>query len=134
MSSPPTFFAPSLVVFLAPSTLFLAPPVGPLRIALLEVVRMAVGAGSAFSASSAALARGDGDFGRLAPFVPAERKGDAVRETPSGVPVREGGLLGLLMVGLSHEEKKSSPGSPAGVDVPSPGVPATSSVITTSLG
>ena len=58
----------------------------------------------------------------------------AVLETTGGVPVLEGGLLGLLMVGLSQEEKKSSAGSPAGVDVPSTGVPATSSVMTTSPG
>jgi hypothetical protein len=57
-----------------------------------------------------------GDFGRE-PFwlPPALRNGDAVRLALDGVPVRDGGLLGRLMVGLSHEEKKSSPGSPAGV-------------------
>jgi hypothetical protein len=38
-----------------------------------------------------------------------------VRLTFKGVPVREGGLLGRLMVGLSQDEKKSSPGSPEGV-------------------
>lgn len=108
---------------------------GPFRTALAEVVRIAVGAGRFFSASSAAPARGEGDFGRLAePFVPAVRKGEDVRETTGGVPVREGGLLGRLIVGLSHDEKKSSPGSPAGVDVPSPGVPIASSVMTTSFG
>lgn len=95
---------------------------------------MAVGAGRFFSASSAAPASGEGDFGLFAaPLGPAVRKGEAVRETTGGVPVREGGLLGLLMVGLSHEEKKSSPGSPAGVEEPST-VPAISSVMTTSSG
>jgi hypothetical protein len=55
-----------------------------------------------------------GDFERVAPFWDeAARKGEAVRL--AGVLVREGGLLGRLMVGLSQEEKKSSPGSPAGV-------------------
>lgn len=66
--------------------------------------------------------------------LPAERKGEAVREMTGGVPTREGGLLGLLIAGLSHEEKKSSSGSPAGVALPSAGVPGTSSVITTSSG
>ena len=96
---------------------------------------MAVGAGRAFSASAAAAERGDGDFGLAAPLVlPAVRKGDAVLETTGGVPVREGGLLGRLIVGLSQDEKKSSAGSPAGVEVPPEGVPSASSVITTSPG
>lgn len=100
---------------------------------------MAVGAGRAFSASLAAAASGDGDLGReeADPFVvvlPAERKGDAVRETTGGVALRDGGLLGLLIVGLSQDEKKSSAGSPAGVEVPSAGVDALSSVMTTSSG
>lgn len=101
-----------------------------------DVVRMAVGAGSAFSASLAAPASGEGDFGRaVEPLaLPAERKGEPVRETTGGVPLREGGLLGRLMVGLSQEEKKSSAGSPAGVDPPSAGVARDSSVITTSSG
>ena len=113
--------------------MFFFAPIGPFLTALADVVRMAVGAGKAFSASSAVVS-GEGDFGLLVPFVPANRKGEAVRETPRGVPVREGGLLGLLIVGLSQEEKKSSPGSPAGVDAPSPGVPTISSVIMTSSG
>jgi hypothetical protein len=83
------------------------------------VVRMAVGAGRLFSASNAA--SGEGDFGRAVefPLGLAERNGEAVLETTGGVPVREGGLLGRLIVGLSHEEKKSSAGSPAGVEAPS---------------
>lgn len=108
---------------------------GPLRIAEADVDLIAVGAGRAFSASSVAAASGEGDFGLAAPLaLPADRNGEAVRETIGGVPVRDGGLLGLLMVGLSQEEKKSSAGSPAGVDVPSPGVGRTSSVMTTSSG
>jgi hypothetical protein len=50
------------------------------------------------------------------------------------VPVREGGLLGRFIVGLSHEEKKSSVGSPAGVDEPSVELATGTSVITTSSG
>ncbi len=100
-----------------------------------EVVRMAVGAGRAFSASLAAPANGDGDLGRAEPLaLPAERKGDAVRETTGGVLLRDGGLLGRLIVGLSQEEKKSSAGSPAGVAAPSAGVGSDSSEITTSSG
>jgi hypothetical protein len=71
-----------------------------------------------------------GDFGRSVPLplAPGLRKGDPAL----GVPVREGGLEGRLMVGLSHEEKKSS-SSPAGVLLLS--LPASgTSVITTSLG
>jgi hypothetical protein len=71
-----------------------------------------------------------GDLGRSVPLplAPGFRKGDPT----FGVPVREGGFDGRLMVGLSHEEKKSS-SSPAGVLVPSVPVSGTS-VITTSLG
>jgi hypothetical protein len=69
----------------------------------------------------------------LAP-APAFRKGELVRLTTGGVPVREGGLLGRLIEGLSHDEKKSSSWSPAGVPEPSEGVPAGMSVMTTSLG
>ena len=72
-----------------------------------------------------------GDFGRSVPlpFVPGLRKGDPTR----GVPLREGGFEGRLMVGLSHEEKKSS-SSPAGVLLPSLPVTSGTSVTTTSLG
>jgi hypothetical protein len=73
-----------------------------------------------------------GDLGRAVPLPLASglRNGDAAR----GVPTREGGFDGRLMVGLSQEEKKSSSLSPAGVLVPSEPVPSTTSVITTSLG
>jgi hypothetical protein len=60
------------------------------------------------------------------------RKGDAVLLMP-GVPEREGGLLGLLIEGLSHEEKKSS-GSPAGVLVPLPSLASKASSTTTLSG
>jgi hypothetical protein len=71
-----------------------------------------------------------GDFGRSDPLLlaPGLRKG----EPAFGVPTREGGFEGRLMVGLSHEEKKSS-SSPAGVLLPSLPVSVTS-VITTSVG
>jgi hypothetical protein len=70
-----------------------------------------------------------GDFGRSVPLPLALglRKG----EPALGVPTREGGFEGRLIVGLSHEEKKSS-SSPAGVLLSLP-VSATS-VITTSSG
>jgi hypothetical protein len=51
-----------------------------------------------------------------------------------GVAVRETGGVGLLIEGLSHEEKKSSSGSPAGVEDPSVDTLLMTSVITTSLG
>lgn len=72
-----------------------------------------------------------GDLGRVAasPFAPGLRKGDWAR----GVPVREGGLDGRFIVGLSQEEKKSS-SSLAGVLVPSLPVCSIESVITTSSG
>ena len=137
ISSPTTFFAPSFVPLFAPRMFvrFAPPTAGPLRIAFVDVVLIAVGAGRAASASAAAEDRGDGDLGLAAPFVfPADKKGEAVLEPTGGVPVRDGGLLGRLIVGLSQEEKKSSAGSPAGVEVPSAGVPTISSVITTSSG
>jgi hypothetical protein len=97
---------------------------------------MTAGAGMLFSDDSA-VAKGDGDFGRPAAGPPlefADKKGDAVRDTSGGVLVLDGGLLGLFIVGLSHDEKKSSLGSPAGVEVPSAGAAMRSSVITTSSG
>jgi len=113
----------SAVTFLAPSFVFFAPRIlgfrGPaaedavFRIAVEETVR-GVDVGPALSDELR------GDFGRtvLLPLEPAVRKGDAVLLPTGGVAVREGGLLGRLMVGLSQEEKKSSSGSPAGVCAP----------------
>lgn len=85
-----------------------------LRSADEDVVRGAEVGGAA----AVALSRGD-LLRALLPFCwPVVRKGDAVRLRLDGVLVREGGLLGRLMDGLSHEEKKSSSGSPAGVLLP----------------
>lgn len=104
MSLGATFLAPSFGTFLAPSTLpfFAAPVVAVFRV---EFARMAVGAGDAFFSSDAE----SGDFERDPfAFAPALRNGELVRLTTGGVPVREGGLLGRLIEGLSHDEKKSS--------------------------
>lgn len=90
---------------------------------------MAVGAGDAAFSSDAER----GDFERDPFALPAFRKGEPVRLTTGGVPVRDGGLLGRLIEGLSHEEKKSS-SSPAGVAELSDGVPEGISVMTTSSG
>ena len=130
MSLGATFLAPSFGAFLAPRTLpFLAVPAE--EVFRVESARMAVGAGDALLPSEA----DSGDFERLPfAFAPAFRNGDPVRLTTGGVPVREGGLLGRLIDGLSHEEKKSSSWSPAGVLLPSDGVPAGRSVMTTSPG
>lgn len=109
---------------------FFAPVVvGPFR--TTDPVRTAVGGGDELSLSASAR----GDFGRAPlPFVPAVRKGEPVRLTVGGVPTRDGGLLGRLMAGLSHEEKKSSSGSPAGVVAPSLLAPVPMSETTTSSG
>ena len=104
---------------------------GVLRTAVADVVRKTAGGGLA---SDFEAARGDGDFGRAAaPLALGARNGDAVRDTTGGVPALDGGLLGLLTVGLSQDEKKSSSGSPAGVEVPSAAGVA-KSVTTTSPG
>ena len=95
-----------------------------LRRAAVEVVRDAVG-----GVGSAAV-RGDFVLGGPLPLAP--RKGDPVLVMP-GVPVRDGGLLGRLIEGLSHEEKKSS-GSPAGVLVPLPSSMSAASSTTTLSG
>lgn len=105
-------------------------PDGPFRETLPALI--AVGAGEEELSLSEA-ERGDFERGPF-PLEPAFKKGDAVRLTTGGVPVREGGLEGRLIEGLSHEEKKSSSGSPAGVFVPSEPDPAGISVITTSSG
>lgn len=113
----PTFFAPSTFAFFAPVVVFFS--------AEECVIRPAAGLG----ASESVLDRGEA--ARLGPFSPGLRKGDGVRPTTGGVAVREMGGVGFLIEGLSQEEKKSSSGSPAGVDVPSGISP---SVITTSDG
>lgn len=100
--------------------------------------------GAAGTAASllASVAEDSGDFGRAEaaaavvaplPFALGLRKGEAVRLALAGVPVREGGLLGRLMLGLSQEEKKSSSaGSPAGVTVPEPSASGASVMMTSS--
>lgn len=127
-SAPPTFLAPSLGAFLAPKTLlfFAAGPVDAFFTAVAD--RTAVGAGDELSLSLS----DRGDFER-GPLAPAFRNGEPVRLTTGGVPVREGGLLGRLIEGLSHEEKKSSSVSP-GVLEPFVDASAATSVITTSPG
>jgi len=125
MMSPVSFFAPSLVVtFLAPRMLaFLGPAPVVLRSAAECVILLAAGL------VSEGLARPEDDRDESLPLEPTE-SGEAVRPITGGVAVREIGGVGRLMAGLSQEEKKSSSGSPAGVELPwvSP------SVITTSLG
>ena len=109
-----------------------APVIAPLRSAADDVVRLAAGA-----VVPSELASGEAVLAMPLPLpfeLPALRKGDGVRPTTGGVAVRETGGVGRLIDGLSHEEKKSSSGSPAGVDDPSVGVLLVPSVATTSLG
>lgn len=130
MASPVTFLAPSLVAFLAPRTLALrGPPTAVvLRRAAEVVMRLAAGLVSAASG----FASGEADRAVSLPLaLAALRKGDGVRPTTGGVAVRETGGVGRLMEGLSQDEKKSSSGSPAGVEEPSP---SAASAITTSPG
>lgn len=94
-----------------------------------EIVRDAAGADSL-----SAFDNGVFDRAELVPFAPALRKGEAVLLMTGGVCVLDGGLLGLLMDGLSQEEKKSFPGSPEGVEDPSRKVGDKISVMETSLG
>lgn len=117
-SAPRTFFAPSFV-FLPPRmfALFDPPVVAVLRNAAELVVREAAGA---FASDSL-------------PPAPALRNGEAVL-LMTGVCDLDGGLLGRLMAGLSQEEKKSSAGSPEGVEVPSAEVGDNKSVTSTSSG
>lgn len=70
-----------------------------------------------------------GDFDRAisAPLEELATRGEEVRPITGGVAVREGGGVGRLIEGLSHEEKKSSSAS-AGAAASS--LPST----TTSLG
>ena len=115
--APSFFFAPRMLVFFAP------PAVAVFRTAAAGTARGA-------AAESAA---DNGDLLRppLLPF--AFKKGEAVRLMP-GVFVRDGTLLGLLIVGLSHEEKKSSSVSRAGVPLPPDSDSSIASVMTTSVG
>lgn len=73
-----------------------------------------------------------GDADREISLPLAFRKGEFARPTTGGVLVRETGGVGLLIEGLSQEEKKSSFESLAGVAEPS--ASATTSVTTTSSG
>ncbi len=57
-----------------------------------------------------------------------------MRLMTGGVAVLDGGLLGRLIEGLSHDEKKSSPGSALGVEALSVLDCAVTSVTTTSPG
>lgn len=118
-----TFFAPSLVFF-APRMLFFAP-------VALAGFRAAAGMAREVVASAVA-ARGEGERVVPFPFAFAFKNGDAVLVGPAaGVPVRDGGLLGRLMDGLSHDEKKSSSSPAPGVFDPlSPPSLATSSTCT----
>lgn len=103
----------------------------PLRNAADDVIRLAVGAAaepSVFPSGDVALA-----IPLPAALAPALRKGEGVRPTTGGVAVRDTGGVGRLIDGLSQEEKKSSSGSPAGVEVPSAASLA-ASVMTTSFG
>lgn len=131
MSAVVTFFAPSLEpAFFAPRTFVFRAPVVPFFSAAECVIRLAAGLDSEDSV------RERGEAVRAMSFPapldsPALRKGDGVRPITDGVPVRETGGVGFLMAGLSQEEKKSSSGSPAGVEVPSAVSP---SVMITSPG
>jgi hypothetical protein len=129
-SAPPIFLAPSFGTFLAPSTL---PFFAALDVVVFRAVALALIAAGAGDISFSEAERGDLEREPF-PFAPAFRKGDAVRLTTGGVPVREGGLLGRLIEGLSQEEKKSSSASPAGVLEPFEETTAGTSVITTSSG
>ena len=128
MTSPVTFLAPSFGALLAPSTLFLGPVAADLRSAADVVMRLAAGFASSVDSD---LVRGEAERAVSLLPLPALRNGEGVRPTTGGVAVREIGGVGRLMAGLSHEEKKSSSGSPAGVEEPFPSV---DSVMTTSSG
>ena len=122
-----TFLTPSLFVFFAPNTDVLRGPVA-VAVAVLRMAEEVV----VLEATGAASSPG-GVLARSIPVSPAGfKKGLAVRV--AGVALLEGGLEGRLIVGLSHDEKKSSAGSPEGVDVPSANVGDSKSVTTTSSG
>lgn len=128
--------SPPGVIFLAPSPFFFAPKMlalrgAPVTVPVLRMAAAGTARGAAGLLSSDPAARGD--LGREPlPLAGALRKGEPLREPEAGVPVREGGLLGRLMVGLSQDEKKSS-SSLTGVLEPEVSGSGTS-VMTTSLG
>ena len=86
-----------------------------------------------FWESGSVLLRGDLDRACAAPLAVAFRNGEAVRLPIGGVCVRDGGFEGLLIVGLSQEEKKSSPASD-GAEESSAGVEIVTSLTITSSG
>ncbi len=131
ITSPVTFLAPSFVpTFFAPRTFaFLGPEPRPDFRRAAEVVTRLAGAATGFESPESDLERGEAARAASLP-LPALRKGEGVRPTTGGVAVLEIGGVGRLMAGLSQEEKKSSWGSPAGVEAPS----ASESTMTTSLG
>lgn len=101
-----------------------------------EVVRLAVGATGDVPST---LTRGDEVLAipLLLPLpfeFPVFRNGEGLLPTTGGVAVRETGGVGRLIEGLSQEEKKSSFGSPAGVELPSFVILLITSVMITSLG
>lgn len=127
-----TFFAPSFdPAFFAPRTFVFRGPVVVVFLNAEEcVIRLAAGLESVESI----LERGDAvrTMSLPLPFEsPGLEKGDGVRPMTGGVDVRDRGGVGFLMEGLSQEEKKSSSGSPAGVELPSVASP---SAIMTSFG
>ena len=135
VSPPPIFLTPSFWFFFAPRTLaFLAPPVVAVFLRAEDVVvREAAGPAPAERSFSAPFI-GDLERESAPELAPGLRNGDAVRLITGGVCVREGGLLGRLMAGLSQEEKKSSEGSLLGVEEPSAKVGERTSVTSTSSG
>ena len=124
-----TFLAPNLEAgFLAPRTFALRGPVAVVFLRAAEWVNR-LAAGLASASVESVLDSGDVD---LEISLPAFKKGELVRPTTGGVLVRETGGVGLLIEGLSQEEKKSSLESLAGVAEPS--ASAGMSVMTTSSG
>lgn len=120
------FLAPRMPPALRGPLVVVAPGVVFLRAAEV-VIRLAAGA-AGVEASESFL-----ESGEAVRWIslPLPRSGEAVRPMTGGVEVREMGGVGFLMAGLSHEEKKSSSGSPAGVLLP---VASSPSVMTTSSG
>lgn len=126
--------SPPATTFFAPRPFFFAPRMLALGRAVVAVLLRTADAGTARGAAVDSVPAESGDFERVVPLPLEEalRKGEAVRLPEAGVPVRDGGLLGRLMVGLSQDEKKSS-SSAAGVLEPEVSGSGTS-VMTTSSG